>query len=64
MDFFQLLEGTPLAWLLAYAPVVIAVCSVIDAVVPQPRPRSRWWRARKFISRLACNLGHARNASR
>ena len=64
MEFLQLLDGTPLAWLLAYAPLVVALCSLLDAAFPRPRRNSRWWPLRRVISRLACNVGHASNARR
>ena len=64
MDLLQALEGTPLAWLLAYAPLVVAFCSLLDAAFPQPRRKSRWWPLRQMISRLAINVGNARNAAR
>ena len=62
MDPLALLQGTQLAWLLPYAGTVVALCSLIDALFPQPCPGSRWWALRQAISRLACNVGHATNA--
>jgi len=64
MDLLQALEGTKLAWLAAYAPLVVAFCSLLDAAFPQPRRGSRWWPLRRVISRLAFNVGNARNAAR
>lgn len=64
MDLLQALGSTPLAWLLPYAPLVVALCSLLDAAFPQPRRRSRWWPLRRLISRLAFNVGNARNAAR
>lgn len=64
MDLLQGLDGTPLAWLVAYAPLVVALCSLLDAAFPQPRRNSRWGPLRRVISRLACNVGNARNAAR
>lgn len=62
MDLLQSLSNTPLAWVLAYAPMIVAVCSLIDSAFPQPRRNSRWRPLRRAISRLACNVRHASNA--
>lgn len=64
MDLLQALDGTPLEWLLAYAPLVVAFCSLLDAAFPQPRRNSSWWPLRRIISRLAFNVRNARNAAR
>lgn len=64
MDLLQALNNTPLAWLAAYAPLVVAACSLLDAAFPQPRRNSPWWPLRRVISRLAFNVGNARNAAR
>jgi len=64
MDLLQALNNTPLAWLAAYAPLVVAFCSLLDAAFPQPRLGSRWTPLRRVISRLAINVGNARNVAR
>ena len=64
MDLLHALDATPLAWLAAYAPLVVAVCSLLDAAFPQPRRGSRWWPLRRLVARLACNVANARNAAR
>ena len=61
MDILQILQQTPFAWMAPYAPMVVALCSAIDAVFPQPAEGSPWRALRGVISYLALNLGHARN---
>ncbi len=62
MDLLAPLAGTPFDWLFAYAPAIVALCSLIDAAFPQPSRNSRWRPLRQVVSRLACNVRHAQNA--
>jgi len=43
------------------AGVLVALCSAIDAALPQPAPGSHWLPVRKAISYLALNIAHAGN---
>lgn len=44
-------------------PVVVAVASALDAVLPPPAAGSWWVWPRRLLSWLALNVGHARNAA-
>lgn len=46
---------------LELAGVLVALCSAIDAALPQPAAGSHWLPVRKAISWLAFNVGHAGN---
>jgi len=61
MSILQFLQQTPFAWMAPYAPMVVALCSAMDAVFPQPAKDSPWRTLRGVISYFALNLGHARN---
>jgi hypothetical protein len=55
------LAGTPLAPIAMYAPILIAVCAVLAAVLPVPAAGSPWVPARKLLDLVAFNIGSARN---
>ena len=63
MDIVSLLALVP-AQYLAYVTVAVAVCSALDAALPQPLEGSRWVGPRKLLAFVALNLGHARNLVR
>lgn len=46
----------------AWAPVVVIVCSAIDAACPQPIVGSIWVIPRKVISAISLSIMNARNA--
>lgn len=50
--------GTPV---IGYVAAAVTICSVLDAVIPQPAPGSHWLPARKLLSMVALNLGAASN---
>ena len=45
-----------------YVMTAVAVCSLLDAYVPQPPAGSRWVPVRRAVSFLAQNVHFARNA--
>jgi hypothetical protein len=47
------------AW--PYLTIFVTVASALDAVIPQPAPGSHWLVARKVLSFVAINVGHASN---
>lgn len=61
-DLVTALTGTPLAAWVPWITAAIAIASALDAVIPQPDVGSRWYGARKILSSVAINFGHAANA--
>ncbi len=59
------LTNLPALWAEAW-PVIAAVtagASALDAILPQPAPGSHWLIARKVLSFVAINVGHASNGA-
>ena len=56
------LSNTPLAPLVVYIPLALAVAAVLAAVLPHPEPSSPWAPARAALDALAMNFGNAKNA--
>ncbi|MGI4945122.1 MAG: hypothetical protein ACRYHQ_31935 [Janthinobacterium lividum] len=60
----------PVTYLLGLVParywpcvfIPTAVCAIVDAVVPQPPPGSRWVPIRRLVSLVGGAFGWARNA--
>lgn len=62
MDPISLLLGLVPAQYLAYVALLVAVCAILDASLPQPAEGSPWVPARRAVAFVAINFAHARNA--
>lgn len=65
MLLLQSLQGTPLAPIVGYGPLIIAICAILAAVLPQPSDTAS--PALKLLRRAldicALNIGAARNST-
>ena len=57
------LSDTPLAPLVVYIPLAMAVAALLAAVLPHPAPDSPWAPARAALDVVAMNFGNAKNAT-
>ena len=60
-----LIAGVPgIGPYLAYLPVLVALCAVLDAALPQPVEGSPWVGVRRVVSFVGINFGAAANLVR
>ena len=59
--FVDSLQGTGLAPLVAYVPIVVASSAILAAILPTPAADSKWMPLRKLLDLLALNVGAAKN---
>ncbi len=57
------LAGTPLAPMMVYLPLIVAVAGVFATFLPQAAPGSLWAAPRAALDLVAMNFGNARNAT-
>jgi len=55
------LQGTSLAPVAVYLPIIVAIAAILAAILPQPVEGSPWLPARKLLDMLAFNMGNAKN---
>jgi hypothetical protein len=57
------LSNTPLAPIVVYIPLAMAVAAVLAAVLPRPAAGSGWAPARAALDAVAMNFGNAKNVA-